>query len=491
MTPSGPALPESHIRSGGSLPIKEQSTAGSNRGGEPRTHQPGTARQQRLISQVIAIPGERAQIKARLPAFTPALQFAWQFKPSIKTRGIQIQLELFYGGANSDDATRARVRDQLLAIVQQLVATQQISPAVGRHATTYINKKHDARPADLQFSASEEGGAFWAAGTNLRDTQIRSKNRAIFTLPETLDGDLRHRLDRDYQRQFFAAEPPCIYTGPQATVQVALRRAETGDEVVAAKVFNTLAAARKEHRIVNQLRPGPHLSPLLETAEIGSRAYLFMELAVADGLHVQHQIAAIGDAETRNRAKRTLALQYVRAVAALHQQQPAIRHLDIKPENFLLAPDGAVRISDFGFATTNDRFPPSRGGTFVSWGTPRFVDPQNGDPNATTVAADQYSLGATLYSLSEGGVPRHAREWVGYPDTANLAGQTLSEVAMKLMDSDRDARPTMDAVLELPYFKNHPDIYPNVEFFDLVMTPPPAGAASPARRQARLAAHLT
>jgi cyclin G-associated kinase len=57
--------------------------------------------------------------------------------------------------------------------------------------------------------------------------------------------------------------------------------------------------------------------------------------------------------------------QACKAVAHLHQQSPPIVHRDIKIENFLIGPDGTLKLCDFGSCTT-ETFNPD-----ISWNAQR------------------------------------------------------------------------------------------------------------------------
>ncbi len=76
----------------------------------------------------------------------------------------------------------------------------------------------------------------------------------------------------------------------------------------------------------------------------------------------------------------------------LHENK--IAHGDLKPDNFLLAPDGHVKIADFGSSQL------TRVGDLVSRaaGTPAFMAPEmcsGGSYQATL--ADLWALGVSLY----------------------------------------------------------------------------------------------
>jgi uncharacterized protein (TIGR03067 family) len=121
-----------------------------------------------------------------------------------------------------------------------------------------------------------------------------------------------------------------------------------------------------------------------------------------------------------------LACDYVAQAARglEHAWQQGMVHRDIKPQNLMLAPEGRVKILDFGLA----RFAREVGAEAVYPGAPTaaaeaclrgsvtatglvlgtadYIAPEQADnPHAADIRADLYSLGCTLYFLLTGHVP--------------------------------------------------------------------------------------
>lgn len=92
-----------------------------------------------------------------------------------------------------------------------------------------------------------------------------------------------------------------------------------------------------------------------------------------------------------------VALQAAEALAYAHQH--GIVHRDIKPSNLLVDREGNVYVSDFGLATTLNE---GEGAPLVTRshdGTLRYMAPERLLQDENGFAADQYSLGVTLYEL--------------------------------------------------------------------------------------------
>lgn len=93
-------------------------------------------------------------------------------------------------------------------------------------------------------------------------------------------------------------------------------------------------------------------------------------------------------------------VQAARALDYAHQR--GVTHRDIKPANLLLTPDGQVKIGDFGIAV---RAHASATQVLGSFGSPRYVSPEQARGEPVTPRSDLYSLGVVLYELLAGCPP--------------------------------------------------------------------------------------
>lgn len=94
-----------------------------------------------------------------------------------------------------------------------------------------------------------------------------------------------------------------------------------------------------------------------------------------------------------------------RAIQYAHQR--GVVHCDLKPSNLLLAPDGRVVLTDFGFA----RRLTADNGTLVAGGTLAFMAPEQLDSSFGEIDphTDIYGWGAVLYTLLTGQPPHRER----------------------------------------------------------------------------------
>ncbi|PKQ21175.1 MAG: serine/threonine protein kinase [Actinobacteria bacterium HGW-Actinobacteria-6] len=93
-------------------------------------------------------------------------------------------------------------------------------------------------------------------------------------------------------------------------------------------------------------------------------------------------------------------MQACAALAVAHGYD--IIHRDIKPHNIVIAPDGTVKVMDFGIARAGNTTMTQTGSVL---GTAQYISPEQAQGRTLGPASDLYSLGVTLYELVTGRVP--------------------------------------------------------------------------------------
>ena len=117
-----------------------------------------------------------------------------------------------------------------------------------------------------------------------------------------------------------------------------------------------------------------------------------------DGARRRH--AVVGADHATDRAPTQAALLIAQAADGLAVAHAAgIVHRDVKPANFLVTPDGRVKITDFGIARA--RGAASITDTGMIMGTPHYVAPEVAEGREATPASDLYSLGVVLYEAPD------------------------------------------------------------------------------------------
>ncbi|MBT6274877.1 MAG: protein kinase [Chromatiales bacterium] len=94
-------------------------------------------------------------------------------------------------------------------------------------------------------------------------------------------------------------------------------------------------------------------------------------------------------------------VEYVRdcALALDHAHSNGVIHRDIKPANIMLTTQNDIKIVDFGIA---DRQRPDATRVGNSYGSPRYMSPEQARGDDLNTQTDLYSLGAVLFELLAG-----------------------------------------------------------------------------------------
>ncbi len=193
-----------------------------------------------------------------------------------------------------------------------------------------------------------------------------------------------------------------VGTGGMATVYKA--KCQVLDRFVAIKVlkdslkndtevvkkFNTesRAAARLSH---------PNIVQVYDVSESGDLDYIVMEHV--DGITLKEYIARAGHLEPKEACE--FAAQIGRALVCAHAG--GIIHRDIKPHNVLMAPDGTLKVADFGIAqaATSETMVAGSG----AMGSVHYISPEQARGGFINERSDIYSLGVVLYEMLTGEVP--------------------------------------------------------------------------------------
>lgn len=136
---------------------------------------------------------------------------------------------------------------------------------------------------------------------------------------------------------------------------------------------------------------------------------IVMELAINGDIFKN----CVGERKTFSEEEsKELTRQLAQALDFIHKR--FIVHLDVKPQNILLAQDGSCRLADFGLSR---KILPGETVQEIC-GTPEYTAPEILNYNPITTAADIWSLGAVLYVMLTGCSP--------------FAGDTLQETYLNV-----------------------------------------------------------
>lgn len=194
----------------------------------------------------------------------------------------------------------------------------------------------------------------------------------------------------------------------------------------------------------------PHLARSYDFEPIaGSDDYLFT-MDFVDGVNIFETAITLPWPSVLD-----LVVQLCRALAYVHNR--GVVHRDIKPNNVLVAPDGVVKLLDFGLAGTGDEL-------LAAMGTPSYLAPEIQDAHRGDHRSDLYSLGVLTYQLLTHRLPftgvdvtdllrQHAYAPIIWPDGSDvpawLKGIVTQLCAKQPADRFRGANQVIESINQL------------------------------------------
>lgn len=151
-----------------------------------------------------------------------------------------------------------------------------------------------------------------------------------------------------------------------------------------------------EEMILKRLE-GPHVPRFVKSGDLAAVPYIAMEFVAGPSVAGRLKDAPLDHAEVAG-----IGMATAKALAAIHRQK--VSHLDLKPENIILAERGAVLI-DFGLAR-HAELPDLLGEeSDVPMGSSAYMAPEQVLGIRSDRASDIFALGAILYQLATGEEP--------------------------------------------------------------------------------------
>lgn len=214
----------------------------------------------------------------------------------------------------------------------------------------------------------------------------------------------------------------CVHAGGMAHIyRVAYAHGQTDPGFPMAMKIPRMTAGDGAENIVSfeiesqlmQVLTGKHVPRFVAAGDLDRLPYLVMEYVTGDT--VQHILNTHGYCDADTLAP--LGVSMARAAHALHQQNAV--HLDLKPANILIRPDGSAVLLDFGLSC-HAHYPDLLAEQLrKAVGSPIWIAPEQvvgvrGDPRS-----DIFAIGVILYQLCTGELP------FGEPQTAGGLRQRL------------------------------------------------------------------
>jgi nucleotide-binding universal stress UspA family protein len=208
----------------------------------------------------------------------------------------------------------------------------------------------------------------------------------------------------------------------------------------------TIVGFEVERQILSVLT-GPHVPRLVATGDLDQLPYLVMEHVAGRTLQ---QMLDEATAPFPPRQIAQLGVAVAQAVHSLHLQD--VCHLDLKPANVLIRPDGVAVLLDFGLSC-HAHYPDLLAEELrLAVGSPTWIAPEQvvgvrGDPRS-----DIFAIGVMLYELATRELPfgnpqtrggMRQRLWMDPPPPRQLRADLpdwLQEVILRCLASAADQR---------------------------------------------------
>ncbi len=162
------------------------------------------------------------------------------------------------------------------------------------------------------------------------------------------------------------------------------------------------ASEESKQRFIREARAAsaldhPAICTIYEIDETGDGA-LFIAMALCEGETLRDRIER-GPLPLAEAV--AIAEQIAAGLGRAHEK--GIVHRDVKPANIIVAPDGRVKIVDFGIAKLADQSRITRAGAAV--GTTAYMSPEQFHGEPADARTDVWSLGVVIYEMVTGRTP--------------------------------------------------------------------------------------
>lgn len=209
---------------------------------------------------------------------------------------------------------------------------------------------------------------------------------------------------------------------------------------------------RKEYQAVGMLSH-PNIRAVYDVVASGDTEYIVMEYV--DGINLKQYMRKKVVLPWQEVLR--LSTQVVRALCHAHSR--GIIHMDIKPQNIMILPDGAVKIADFGIAQIEEAVASGQIAD-EAVGSVHYISPEQAHGEPVDARSDIYSLGVVMYEMLTGKLPFDGdtmeqvavQQYTVIPDAPSQFNpkipEELEDITLHAMEPDPDERyPDADEML--------------------------------------------
>ena len=194
----------------------------------------------------------------------------------------------------------------------------------------------------------------------------------------------------------------------------------------------------------------PNIVGIYDWGQLDSTYFIVMELV--DGRSLREVLKSSGPLLPRRAVE--ISSEVAAALSVAHRS--GLVHRDVKPGNILLAPDGTVKVTDFGIARAwNDSQELTKTGAVM--GTATYFSPEQAQGQPADERSDVYSLGIVLFEMLTGKTPFRGDSPVA------VAYQHVSQAAVAPSTINPDVSPELDALVLKALSKSPEDRYQTAE----------------------------